>query len=124
MLSEKTKDSIIENTIGLLALLVSLMVISGPLLFAYESYIWLRFGLRPAFNMYDAFAFAAIPVPTTDWVGVQKVLAWFYAQEIVWTISLIGFVIGGFGIAYVERFKERRRERLMRAAANTPSTGG
>jgi hypothetical protein len=90
---------------GFWALIVTfcvLIFLSGPAIFAYESYIWLRSGHRPSFNIYDLFAYAGFSVPTTNWLGVRKILEWFFAQELVWALPIISIPLGVVAVIFEE----------------------
>ena len=80
---------------------------------SYQIYTWLKFGFWQTLTVSDGLNYLTIHIPTSSWVGVQKIIDWLLYS---WPLSLGIFV---FTIALVwltsalgtDAAREERRKR-------------
>jgi hypothetical protein len=54
--------------------LFGFVLIAGPAILAWQGYSWLRTGVWTALPLSKVFAYFEWPIPSTDWMGVQKII--------------------------------------------------
>jgi hypothetical protein len=61
----------------------------GPAILGWQGYSWLRTGVWTALPISKTFTYFEWPMPSTSWLGLQKMLDWFFDIP----TSLAAFVI-------------------------------
>jgi len=72
MEGEPFGDRLIEKAMGILVL----PGLIGPAIFAWQCFMWLKYGYWHPVPVTAAFQNLGIPYPTTEWAGVQKMIDW------------------------------------------------
>lgn len=66
-----------------------LMLFVGPAVLAWQGYSWLRTGIWTALPVSRAFIYFEWLMPSTNWVGLQKIIDWIFDIP----TSLVVFVL-------------------------------
>ncbi len=74
-----------------------LTILACPVILAIQAYMWLRYGGWPEFPLYVAWNVAGLPLPETQWGGVEKILIWIFHQPTSGVVLATGIVLIGVG---------------------------
>jgi hypothetical protein len=58
---------------------------------AYQAFLWLQIGVWTPLPISSALQFIGWRVPTTDWVGLQKILTWVFDLPLAVIPALLAF---------------------------------
>ena len=58
-----------------------------------QSLHWLRAASWPAWTLIDGLEFARLPTPTSNWLGVEKILSWLLTFPLSLALLLSGFAL-------------------------------
>jgi hypothetical protein len=90
----------------------AIVMICAPGLIGYQCWHWLKYGEWLSFNILSVFAWAGVPVPHSNWIGVGKILSFSFKCPLSVAIFGLGWIIAWFAEI------ESQREKEMKRAAN------
>jgi hypothetical protein len=94
-----------------LALLVSLLFLTGIGVIGWQGYQWLSFGVWPSCTVLEAFTQLGVPLPYASWVGVQSMVDWWLATPASINLFVLGLITGGLGFSIISVDAVQLRQR-------------
>jgi hypothetical protein len=70
-----------------------LLILIGPAILAWQGYSWLRTGIWTALPISKAFQYFEWPIPSTSWLGLQKIIDWIFEIPTSVAVFILSFVI-------------------------------
>jgi hypothetical protein len=90
----------ISRSIGPNFLLAGLsLAFTCPAFLVYQIYFWLRYGEWPTFPLAWTFSYLHLPYPTTDWIGVNRLIDYFMDIPTSFAALIVGAMIFSVGMA-------------------------
>ena len=111
-MSEQGKSDWRETATVFLMIGLVALFLSGPAVWTYQTYSWLKHGEWPIFTLWDGLYYLGVtPYPQVEWQGVQKIIDWI----MMCPLGLSLFVIGGLSLwaitAIAKHYYEQKRLR-------------
>jgi hypothetical protein len=85
-----------------------LLILTAPAILAWQGYSWLRTGVWTALPISKTFTYFEWSLPSTNWVGLQKIIDWVFdipTSMAVFTLSLVAIVICSIVQALFESYR-------------------
>jgi ABC-type cobalamin transport system permease subunit len=84
-----------------------LLMLIGPAILAWQGYSWLKTGIWTALPISKTFTYFEWPMPSTNWLGLQKIIDWVFdipTSLAVFVLSFIVMVICAIAHSLVENY--------------------
>jgi hypothetical protein len=94
--------------------LYGLVLLAGPAILAWQGYSWLRTGIWTALPISKTFAYFELPVPSTNWLGLQRIIDWIFdipSSLAVFVLSFIVVIICALVEALYDNYEANRARR-------------
>ena len=94
--------------------LYGFVLLAGPIIIGWQSYSWLRTGVWTALPISKAFQYFEWPIPSTSWLGLQKLIGWVFdipTSLAVFVLSIIVVMICSIIEALFENYLANRTPR-------------
>jgi hypothetical protein len=91
--------------------LYGLVLWASPLIIGWQCYSWLRTGVWTALPMSKAFTYFEWPIPSTNWLGFQKIIDWVFdipTTLVVLALSLLFVIICAMVEALYDNYQSNR----------------
>jgi hypothetical protein len=88
-----------------------LVILIGPAILGWQTYGWLRTGVWTALPISKTFTYFEWPVPSTSWLGLQKMLDWVFdipTSLAAFLISLLVLVLCAMAQVLIENYLDSR----------------
>jgi hypothetical protein len=88
-----------------------LVIFIGPAILCWQGYSWLRTGIWTALPISKTFSYFEWPLPSTSWLGLQKMLDWIFdipTSLAALVLSLLILVLCAFAQVSIETRLEKR----------------
>jgi hypothetical protein len=82
-----------------------LLILIGPGILAWQGYSWLKTGLWTALPVSTTFRYFDWPIPSTNWLGVQKIINSIFDIPTSLAVFVLTIVVG-IGCALVQTLVE------------------
>jgi hypothetical protein len=89
-----------------------LLILIGPGILAWQGYSWLRTGMWTALPISKTFQYFEWPMPSSSWLGLQKIIDWVFdisTSLAVLALSFVVVVILGIIQALIENYLDNRK---------------
>jgi hypothetical protein len=70
-----------------------LLILIGPGALAWQGYSWLRTGVWTALPISKTFQYFEWPIPSTTWLGIQKMIDWVFDIPTSAALLVVTFAI-------------------------------
>jgi hypothetical protein len=87
------------------------VLLVGPAILAWQGYSWLKAGFWTALPLSKVFAYFGWPMPSTDWLGAQKILDSFFdlpVSGVVFVLSIVFFALCVWAEAVFLDYRSKR----------------
>jgi hypothetical protein len=88
-----------------------LVILIGPVILAWQGYSWLKTGVWTALPISKTFSYFEWPVPSTSWLGFQKMLDWVFdipTSLAVFVVSLLILTVCAMAQVLIENYLANR----------------
>jgi hypothetical protein len=89
-----------------------LLILIGPGILAWQGYSWPRTGMWTALPISKTFQYFEWPMPSSSWLGLQKIIDWVFdisTSLAVLALSFVVVVILGIIQALIENYLDNRK---------------
>jgi ABC-type cobalamin transport system permease subunit len=89
-----------------------LLILIGPAIFAWQGYNWLRTGIWMALPVSRTFNYFEWPLPSTSWLGLQKIIDWIFdipTSVAVFALTFIVAIICAIAQSLLENYIANRK---------------
>jgi hypothetical protein len=69
------------------------VILIGPAILAWQGYSWLRTGVWTALPLSKTFNYFEWPIPSTNWLGFQKIIDWIFDIPTSMAVLVLSFVV-------------------------------
>jgi len=69
------------------------LLLIGPAILAWQGYSWLRTGVWTALPISKTVSYFEWPLPSTNWLGLQKIIDWMFDLPTSGTVFVLSFVL-------------------------------
>jgi hypothetical protein len=90
-----------------------LLILIGPAILAWQGYSWLRTGIWTVLPVSKTFQCFEWPLPSTSWLGLQKIFDWIFdipTSLAVFVLSFVVVIILGIVQVLLETYFANRRQ--------------
>jgi hypothetical protein len=101
----------ISALFGLGGMLLAITIIG------WQSFVWLKSGKWPLLLVQDAFTYISIDPPSTDWVGLQKLITDVLESSLSVGVFVGGLVVGIISASCAETLENYERERQKKISS-------
>jgi hypothetical protein len=91
---------------GIMEQIYALLILIGPAILCWQGYSWLRTGLWTALPISTTFRYFEWPIPSTNWLGLQKIIDSVFDIPTSFAVFVLSIVIG-IGCAFAQVLFER-----------------
>jgi hypothetical protein len=84
------------------------ILFTGPGVLAWQGYSWLRTGVWTALPLSKTFQYFDWPMPSTNWLGLQKMIDWVLDIPTSFAVFVVSFLIVVL-LALLEATIDKRR---------------